>query len=268
MKKLIINPQYGMSGDMLSAALLSLGAPKAAMLDAMAEAARPVGGAHIEVMETIRLDKSGIKLEIKLQGSEPDIDASELFTHLEEALVTIGIKDYYYDFVLRAFDILSHAEYEAHTIHGHHKHVTHDEELHGVHLHEAKDIVIDLVGAAIGMQELDIDVENVTCLTPVVVGGGTVRFSHGEVDVPAPATASIIKSYEVPTEAGPIKKELFTPTGASILASLNPHYETREKFFAATQPNMTIGTGFGSLDLSKEYKSPNALFIYLLDSNI
>jgi uncharacterized protein (DUF111 family) len=262
MRKLIIDPQYGMSGDMLSAALIDLGAKRETMIAAMVDAAQVIGGASVSVRDISRLDKKGIILDITLTGTEPDIDASELYTHLEDALLRLGVRDGYYDFALRALDILSHAEFEAHQHNMHHAPVSHNEELHGVHLHEAKDIIIDLVGATIGLQELEIDLENAICLSPIMTGGGKIRFSHGETNAPAPATASIISSYALPVKHGPVERELFTPTGAAIVASLNPLFEERSGFDMQKKQPLTGGIGFGTLDLASSHKIPNALFVY------
>jgi uncharacterized protein (DUF111 family) len=254
-----------MSGDMLSSALLDLGVERNVMLDAMADAAHVIGGASISVHEIRRLDKKGILLDISLEGDEPNIDANELYTHLEDTLLRLCIKDRYYDFALRALDILSHAEFEAHHAQPHHAPMSHEAEMHGVHLHEAKDIIIDLIGAAIGLQALDIDLENTTCLAPIMVGGGKIKFSHGEASVPAPATSSIISSYDIPVKSGPVERELFTPTGAAILASINPQFVERSSFAFPKKHTVKSGVGFGTLDLSSSHGIPNALFAFTYD---
>ncbi|MCD6365549.1 MAG: tRNA (N6-threonylcarbamoyladenosine(37)-N6)-methyltransferase TrmO, partial [Planctomycetes bacterium] len=95
-------------------------------------------------------------------------------------------------------------------------------------LHEAADIILDILGAAVGMQCLNIAPETAVCLTPLAVGGGEVRCSHGVLQVPAPATMAILKKYRVPQIAGPVDVELLTPTGAALLASLGPQWRPRE----------------------------------------
>jgi uncharacterized protein (DUF111 family) len=265
MKRIVIDPRFGIAGDMLSAALLALGAGREVMLGAMESAGRAIGGASVSVSEVTRLGTKGMVLRIELSGREPEVDASEIYTRLEEELVRLEIRDGYYDFALRALDILSHAEFEAHSIHRRASPVSHEEEMHGVHLHEARDIIIDLVGAAVGLQALGVDIENTTCLSPVMVGGGKVRFSHGETDVPAPATASIIKAYDFPVLRGPVDRELFTPTGAAILASLNPQFERREDFAGFGGKPVSEGIGFGTLDLVASHGMVNALFVYAQD---
>lgn len=127
----------------------------------------------------------------------------------------------------------SHGElHECHELHELHElHAPHDPHVHQkdypqhrekteeAFLHEAQDIVIDIMGAVAGMQLLDIE-PCAELLAPVSVGGGHVHFSHGILPVPAPATSIIIEQYGLKWKKGPLEKELFTPTGAAILAAL------------------------------------------------
>ncbi|HBL31453.1 MAG TPA: nickel pincer cofactor biosynthesis protein LarC [Acidobacteria bacterium] len=85
-----------------------------------------------------------------------------------------------------------------------------------VHFHEvgAVDSIVDLVGAAAAVEFLA--PEKITS-GPVNVGSGRVKTSHGELPVPAPATAELLRG--IPIYGGP-GGELTTPTGAVLLAEL------------------------------------------------
>ena len=78
-------------------------------------------------------------------------------------------------------------------------------------------------------------------VSPVHVGSGQVRCTHGILPVPAPATAYILRA--VPIYGGSVRGELCTPTGAALL-----------KHFAARFGNMPmmkvqgIGYGMGKKD--------------------
>jgi uncharacterized protein (TIGR00299 family) protein len=92
----------------------------------------------------------------------------------------------------------------------------HGMELDRVHFHEvgAVDSIVDLVGAAASIEHLA--PERLTC-GPVNVGGGRVKTAHGELPVPAPATAELLAGIPVFGGGG---GELTTPTGAVLLAEL------------------------------------------------
>ena len=94
---------------------------------------------------------------------------------------------------------------------------------HHVHFHEigCADLVFDIVGTVKALELLG--ETDITC-SPVSVGGGTVTFSHGTLDVPAPATKRILETYDIPYVRGPIDRELATPTGVAILANIVGSY--------------------------------------------
>ena len=83
-------------------------------------------------------------------------------------------------------------------------------------LHEAQDILVDVAGLSVGLQELGLT--EISYLDHVKVGGGTVIFSHGEFKVPAPATRYLLDKYSIPWQGAQEGEEMATPTGASILA--------------------------------------------------
>lgn len=140
--------------------------------------------------------------------------------------------------------------FEHHKLH-HHKHGHGHNTNHHHHknddafLHEAQDIIIDIMGAVTGMQLLDLDTE--ALLThPVSVGGGKVKFSHGHLTVPAPAAKVILEKYKIPWQFGPIETELCTPTGTAILAALNANK------IAEAKPGKASGNARGGKDLDIE----------------
>ena len=61
-------------------------------------------------------------------------------------------------------------------------------------------------------------------ITDVQVGSGTVECSHGILDTPAPATASILKDYGIHIAKDRLQGELCTPTSAAFIA-----YFTKQK---------------------------------------
>jgi uncharacterized protein (TIGR00299 family) protein len=116
-----------------------------------------------------------------------------------------------------------------------------------VHFHEvgAVDSIVDLVGAAAAVEHLA--PRRLTC-GPVNVGSGRVRTAHGELAVPAPATAELLRG--APIYGGP-GGELTTPTGAVLLAELVDAY--------VDLPPLTLeaaGHGLGKKELATH---PNLL---------
>jgi uncharacterized protein (TIGR00299 family) protein len=128
----------------------------------------------------------------------------------------------------------------------------HDVPLEKIHFHEvgAVDAIVDIVGACIGFEALGI--RKFAC-SPMNVGGGTAKMAHGVLPVPAPATAKLLQGK--PTYSNGVQRELVTPTGAAIVATLCDQF--------GPQPPMSvsaIGYGAGSADLEGQ---PNVLRIML-----
>jgi uncharacterized protein (TIGR00299 family) protein len=127
--------------------------------------------------------------------------------------------------------------------------------IESVHFHEvgAIDSIIDIVGAAIGLDLLG--VERIVC-TPLPMSHGSVQCAHGAIPLPAPATLEILKG--LPVVDGRCDKELVTPTGAAIAAEIAEF---------GPLPAMTIariGYGVGGRDLQDR---PNLLRGILGETN-
>lgn len=130
----------------------------------------------------------------------------------------------------------------------------HDVPLEKIHFHEvgAVDAIVDIVGACIGFHALGI--EKFAC-SALNVGGGTAKMAHGILPVPAPATANLLQGK--PTYSNGVQKELVTPTGAAIVATLCDSF--------GPQPAMSvsaIGYGAGTADLEGQ---PNVVRIMVGD---
>jgi uncharacterized protein (TIGR00299 family) protein len=128
----------------------------------------------------------------------------------------------------------------------------HDVPVEKIHFHEvgAVDAIVDIVGACIGFETLGI--EKFAC-SALNVGGGTAKMAHGVFPVPAPATANLLQGK--PTYSNGVQKELVTPTGAAIVATLCDSF--------GPQPGMSvsaIGYGAGTADLEGQ---PNVVRIMI-----
>jgi len=124
----------------------------------------------------------------------------------------------------------------------------HGTPLEKVHFHEvgAVDAIVDVTGAAIGLERLGI--ERVTA-APVALGHGSLESAHGRLPLPAPATLELLRG--IPTVPAHVEWETVTPTGAAILRSVVDEFRTL--------PAMTIeAIGYGA-GRDRETPVPNVL---------
>ncbi len=132
----------------------------------------------------------------------------------------------------------------------------HGTALEQVHLHEvgAVDSIIDVVGSVFALEMLGVDR---VISSPLNVGGGTVRCSHGVYPVPAPATLMLLEG--APVYAGAPQVELVTPTGALLVTDYASEF--------GDMPLMRIrktGYGAGARDFAD---TPNVLRVILGDAD-
>jgi uncharacterized protein (TIGR00299 family) protein len=109
-----------------------------------------------------------------------------------------------------------------------------------IHFHEVGtlDALADILGVCLLMEAIR---PRRVVVSPVRVGKGFVRCSHGILPVPAPAAAHILRG--MPIYAGDVEGELCTPTGAALLKYFGNEY--------GPMPNMVvekIGYGMGKKD--------------------
>jgi uncharacterized protein (TIGR00299 family) protein len=90
-------------------------------------------------------------------------------------------------------------------------------------------------------------------VSPINVGGGTVKSAHGVFPVPAPATLSLVRN--APVYSSGIQQELLTPTGALILTE----YATEFGPVPAMRID-TIGYGAGDRELKD---TPNVVRVLI-----
>ncbi|MCD4769650.1 MAG: nickel pincer cofactor biosynthesis protein LarC [Bacteroidales bacterium] len=125
-----------------------------------------------------------------------------------------------------------------------------------VHFHEvgAIDSIVDIVGAAICFNKLEIDK---VIVSNIELGGGFVQCAHGNLPVPAPATAEIVK--DLPVSVGGVNFEATTPTGAAILKTLGDEFRNQTNF-------RILRTGYG-IGQKENPDKPNILRVQLGESD-
>jgi uncharacterized protein (TIGR00299 family) protein len=197
---LYIDPFSGASGDMFLGAFLSLGIPMEVISGAV-ESVIP-GEVELSALPVTRSGLAGITCEVKVVGGPASRTLDEMVNLVEGSRLPGPVVQG----VLRTLGSLGQAERKAHGQHG-----------GQVHLHElgGQDTLADIVGALAAVSYLDPD--EVRC-GAINLGRGFVQTSHGEMPVPAPATAHLVEGMVVFAQ-GP-EAELTTPTGAAILKEI------------------------------------------------
>lgn len=253
----------GISGDMMAAALLDLGADRQALKDALESL--PLEGFRIEIG---RVKKSGLDacdfaviLDSAHENHDHDMEylhghgtvhshshkgshehrgMKEILHIIDNGAMTREAKA----IAKRIFGILAQAEAKAHGV-----------PLEEVHFHEvgAVDSIVDIISVAVCLDNLGIT----ECIVPVLYEGcGTIRCQHGILPVPVPAVANIASEHNLDLCITESKGEFVTPTGAAIVAAIRTAKELPEKFSLRK-----IGIGAGK----REYDRPGILRAMLIE---
>ena len=231
----IIDSQIaGISGDMLLSALIDIGAKKSRVIDGIHIAENYLSGSKIQKIDFEKTVKRGIEatyllLDIKENTNErKGIEIQECITLTSDK---IDLSENAKVFARESIRSLINSESKIHS-----------EPIESVHFHEASsiDTVVDIVGTAIALDDLNF-FSNEIISTPVAVGGGTLSFSHGVVSNPASAILEIFRNTNIIISGGQARDELTTPTGASLLVNLT---NSCSEFYPSMKVN-SIGYGAG-----------------------
>lgn len=270
MKSLYLECNAGISGDMLVAALLDLGADKEVLDKALQSI--PAKGFEYKIS---RVSKAGVDccdFDVILDEEHANHDHDMAFLHgnsdavvhshvphehhhhhehrgLQEVIAIIDATDMSAaakELALKIFDIIADAEAKAHAV-----------EKNAVHFHEvgAIDSIVDIVAIAVCADSLG--VENVI-VPELCEGRGTVRCQHGVLPVPVPATANIMQRFGFNVRLLPVQGEFVTPTGAAAAAALMTTDELPQSFKI-----LGIGLGAGK----RQYERPSILRALMIEDN-
>jgi uncharacterized protein (TIGR00299 family) protein len=223
----------GISGNLFVGALLDAGLSEEALREMVA--ALPVSGYELKFERVIKNGVAAMHFDVALDPNDkqPHRHLADIVKIIEAAELSESVKTR----SIAVFTKLAEAEAKVHGT-----------TVEKIHFHEVGgvDAIIDIVGTVFGLEQLGI--EKVVAGN-IRTGFGFVECAHGTMPVPAPATAELLSG--IPYVHGNIEKELLTPTGAALLATLCEGFGDRPEGFVTE----TTAYGAGGWDL----EIPNVL---------
>ncbi|MFH1347348.1 MAG: nickel pincer cofactor biosynthesis protein LarC [Candidatus Margulisiibacteriota bacterium] len=232
----------GIAGNMVLGALIDAGLGTAYLKNELRKL--QVTGYKLQVKKTKRNQLRSTHLEVLTKPEHHHRHLKDILKIINKSKLSKEVKK----LSSRIFKRLAEAEAKVH-----------GEPIDHVHFHEvgAVDAIIDIVGTAIGLEKLGI--QKVYC-SPIPTGKGKIKCAHGTLPIPAPATAELLKSRQVPIYGGGVKGELVTPTGAAIVTTIASSFGDIPRIKLEA-----IGQGAGS----RIYPTlPNLLRVYIGESLI
>jgi len=209
----------GISGDMNLGAMLDLGIEEPYLNSELDKL--NLGGWKLKVEKAQRHGIQGTKVTVIQTVHE---HAHRHLSDIEKIINGSSLTDEVKLLSMKIFRKIAVAEAKVHGI-----------PVEEVHFHEvgAIDSIVDITGAAICFAALKPDA---VFVSEIELGSGFVKCDHGNLPVPAPATAEIVKG--MPVRTGGVGFEATTPTGAAILSALGTE-------FGSTQAVKITRTGYG-----------------------
>ena len=258
----------GISGDMFLASLLGLIEGPNKILDDLKRLKDYLSGVSKLDLNLITKKISGIlvnQIKINVKENKNHRSPKSLINALNQFLDENNYSDPAKDYANKVLNSLIQAEADVH-----------GELSENIHLHELSsvDTLIDILGVTKALDVLGGFKEDfIIHCSKLPVGGGTIKTAHGILPVPAPATLKILEKSNLLVYNGPIDSEIVTPTGAALLANLNPivrNYEMNlnKVVYSAGQKEFNnflniLRIMFGEVKEIEIYKSKHPLQKYL-----
>jgi len=190
----------GLSGDMLLALLLDLGFPEDSLRAGVAQLG--LTGWELTATKEMAGVIAATAVEVTVSAAQPPRHWQEIHELLQNSPLPESIRSR----ALAVFANLAAAEARVHGC-----------AATEVHFHEvgAVDALVDIVGAALGLEYLAVD--QLVC-SPLPLGRGMITCAHGHLPLPAPATCELLTG--IPVYGVELDQELVTPTGAALVKTL------------------------------------------------
>lgn len=240
MTTLVLDAQTGISGDMTVAALLDLGANFEKLQTVLKSLSDQRFKIEVKRVKKNALDACDFNVTLTNGEASNDHDMHYLFGEAEKSHISHlhdehTAKEHHHQhhehrhlsdveslidqttatekaktLAKRIFGIVAEAESKAHGV-----------PIDQVHFHEvgALDSIVDILSVAVLIDDLNIDQTVVTALGE---GFGEIRCQHGLLPIPVPAVSHIAQTYGFTLSHINCRGEFITPTGAAIIAALEP----------------------------------------------
>jgi len=240
---LYIDASCGAAGDMFVGALIDAGADETLLEEVEKETGVGFGTRRVDRsnMNALKVDMDAGGDDVERYSSQDSpVDGGDDghdhphrdYTDVVGIVESTDLPDAVIEDSLAVFERIGRAEAKVH-----------DVPLDELAFHEvgADDAIADVLGATLLFHDLGVGTrkDERAVATPVNVGGGRVRASHGDVPAPVPATVEILRGTGHRMEGGPVETELLTPTGAALLTEFAEPVER--------VPEMSVDeTGYGA----------------------
>lgn len=263
MKRLFLDCQMGIAGDMLTATLLGLVDNPEIWIERLNQ----IGIPNVTYILIPKEDKGlqgyrvavtidGIEESEHHKGSPHDQHHTDHHHHVHgrglqgvtDIINSLSISDTCKQNAINVYQLVAQAEAKVHK-----------STVTQIHFHELGmlDAIADIVAVCVLLEALNFDE---IIISPIHVGTGTVHCAHGELPVPAPATMELLSGIPMYADYQ-IKGELCTPTGAALA-----------KYFGTAFSHMPVMTptkvsyGFGT----KQFERPNCIraFVEIINNDL
>jgi hypothetical protein len=229
MKTMYLSGFSGVSGNMFIGALLDAGLPEKTLREMIS--ALPVSGYRLKFESVVKCGIKATFFDVLLDHHEHHAHRhlGDIVKIIDAAKLSDSVKAR----SIAVFTKLAEAEAKVHGT-----------TVEKIHFHEvgAVDAIIDIVGTVFGLEALGIKKVYAGNLR---TGRGIIKCAHGAMPIPAPATAELLAG--IPYTQGDVEKELLTPTGAALLATLSDGFGDRPAGFVSEKTS--YGAGGWDLDI-------------------
>lgn len=224
-----LDPLGGVAGDMFAAAMLDCHQAWEPTLTAAIESSGLAPGLGVRTVAHNDGVLAGRRFEVLEPGGRGSgAQHHRAWSEIRKRLLNCQLDDSVRERAVAIFQLLAEAEGQVH-----------GKAVEDVSFHEvgAWDSIADVVSAAWLLERCG---DATWSCAPLPMGRGRVSTHHGQLPVPAPAVATLLQGFPVFDDG--LDGERVTPTGAAILAHLQPEFGPR----AAPAVLRGQGHGFGT----------------------